>query len=274
MIISTEVITPEIAQQMLTHNVNNRNVNRRMVEKLKRDILSGNFQLSHQGIAFGVNGDLLDGQHRLIAIQESGIPVSLVVARDVSQQAVQAIDTGKSRDFIDYAVMSGLSEHNPLYVSKPVISAVRKLHYFEIGGRKVLTNAELKKLIDGLMPWLYDLHSVVLTRKKKPISSANAAFLAALINGVDPAKLSAYAQVHIYNDISGCDGYNVNAALIWSKRMLTESAKGTPLSKENVYYGTQNAIWLFINAVNTKSARIPTFGRYPCKDKIASILGE
>lgn len=38
------------------------------------------YQLTHQGIAIGVDGTLLDGQHRLLAIAKAGISVPIVIA--------------------------------------------------------------------------------------------------------------------------------------------------------------------------------------------------
>lgn len=98
---SVEVITPEIAASLLERNTGNRAVRRAVVSQLARDMKRGHWQLSHQGIAIAPDGRLLDGQHRLNAIVEAGIPVRMVVARNVSPEAFAVMDRGKMRTLRD-----------------------------------------------------------------------------------------------------------------------------------------------------------------------------
>ena len=53
---------------------------------------SGNWQLTHQGIAFDKNGVLIDGQHRLWAIVEADVKAPLLVTRGVEPETQEAID--------------------------------------------------------------------------------------------------------------------------------------------------------------------------------------
>jgi len=63
--------------------------------------------LTHSGIAFGPDGTLLDGQHRLWAICMSGISVEMFVWRDVEPQSMMAIDSGKARSLADILNIAG-----------------------------------------------------------------------------------------------------------------------------------------------------------------------
>lgn len=77
-------ITPQWAKQVLeTRNIQNRNISERVVDKYANDMLAGNWCLTHQGIAFDVNGDLLDGQHRLAAIVKANVPVKMLVTSEI-----------------------------------------------------------------------------------------------------------------------------------------------------------------------------------------------
>jgi hypothetical protein len=58
-------VTPAMAQQWLKHNDFNRPLNQRLVEKYAGQMRAGNWQRTHQGIAFDSRGIILDGQHRL-----------------------------------------------------------------------------------------------------------------------------------------------------------------------------------------------------------------
>ncbi len=73
-------ITPQWAAQVLeTKNPNNRKISDAVVAKYANDMKTGRWALTHQGIAFDLNGDLLDGQHRLAAIVKAGIPINVPV---------------------------------------------------------------------------------------------------------------------------------------------------------------------------------------------------
>ncbi len=93
-----ELITPEMACEWLKRNTRNRPVNRGHLDRLVRDLKANRWVLTHQGIAFGIDGTLLDGQHRLTAIAEAGIPAMCVVWDDVAEQSILGMDQGKDRN--------------------------------------------------------------------------------------------------------------------------------------------------------------------------------
>jgi hypothetical protein len=84
MTIKIELITSERAAQILRDaNIDNRKLKPWKVEAIARDMRAGVFILTHQGIAFDVDGRLLDGQHRLAAIVLAGKPCSLLVTKNL-----------------------------------------------------------------------------------------------------------------------------------------------------------------------------------------------
>jgi hypothetical protein len=72
-------ITPEIAKNWMANNKNNRSLSSGVAEKYARDMLAGNWTLTHQGIAFYEDMTVADGQHRLNAIILSGVTIKLSV---------------------------------------------------------------------------------------------------------------------------------------------------------------------------------------------------
>ena len=94
-------VTPEMASQWLANNNFNRPLKPRLVENYVRQILDGNWRRTHQGIAFDADGVLLDGQHRLHAVVQSGQTVSMLVFLNENQAAHESIDGGKRRSVLD-----------------------------------------------------------------------------------------------------------------------------------------------------------------------------
>ncbi|MFB8416467.1 hypothetical protein ACFC63_13300 [Streptomyces albidoflavus] len=74
------LVTPELAIEWLRRNIeNNRPVSHGKVRQWKTDIEQGRWKLTHQGIAFDPEGNLIDGQHRLLAIAASKRPIWIPV---------------------------------------------------------------------------------------------------------------------------------------------------------------------------------------------------
>lgn len=87
-------ITPALAEEWLTSNTHNRDLKRSGVKKFVDVIKSGGWKVTHQGIAFDWNGTLLDGQHRLWAIWESGVTVTMYVTYGMDPDTYMVIDSG------------------------------------------------------------------------------------------------------------------------------------------------------------------------------------
>ena len=101
-------VSPEIAWEWLENcNTNNRRVNEKHVRRLARDMVEGNWVLTHEGIAFDKHGKLIDGQHRLWAITEADVTVDMYVWRNIDPNVRIAIDCGKSRSMADVLNIAG-----------------------------------------------------------------------------------------------------------------------------------------------------------------------
>jgi hypothetical protein len=105
---SVQTVTPAQAATWLKNQKTNRPINNRFVEYLKGEILAGSWRTIHQGIAFDLDGQLVDGQHRLAAIVAAGQPVNVMVTFGVQAKDVRdAVDQGKPRSRAQLFAMSG-----------------------------------------------------------------------------------------------------------------------------------------------------------------------
>jgi len=93
-----ENITPQKASHMLLGSeAYQRNVSRSSVYHLAKQMADGKWVLNGETIVISNNNQVIDGQHRLLAVIQSGVEVPMMVVRGVSQDAFSTIDTGKSR---------------------------------------------------------------------------------------------------------------------------------------------------------------------------------
>lgn len=90
-------ITPREAAKWLEHNKANRPLTKNHVLFLANELKAGHWRLNGQAIIIAEDESILDGQHRLHAIIESGIKMTTMVVYGVDREAFTTMDTGKVR---------------------------------------------------------------------------------------------------------------------------------------------------------------------------------
>lgn len=101
------LITPAMAEILLRGNKHNRPLRRAHLNTLVRAIKRGEWIMTGNGIAFADDGQLIDGQHRLMAIIEANQPVESMVYVGISKEAFKTTDLGKKRGAADIAALMG-----------------------------------------------------------------------------------------------------------------------------------------------------------------------
>jgi hypothetical protein len=107
------LVTPQVAAQLLRHRPRNRPISRSYVRQLMETIRAGRFVCNGEPILVDTDGEdgtprLVDGQHRLMAIQESGIAVEVLVVAGPLLPFIVTIDQGRGRSVSDVLAASGL----------------------------------------------------------------------------------------------------------------------------------------------------------------------
>jgi hypothetical protein len=110
--IKLETVTPEIARQLLKKNDHNRRVRDTHVDFLAAEMANSRWHLTSETIAIATDGTVVDGQHRLLAVAQSGATIQVWVARDVPIEAQEYIDIGTPRNAGDQLGLGGLEYAN------------------------------------------------------------------------------------------------------------------------------------------------------------------
>jgi len=97
--VEIEMISPKLAEEYLLKNTSNRKLRLGTVETYARDMAEGRWEVTHQGIAFNKEGELIDGQHRLSAIVLSKRSQKMVVTRNVNSRI--NVDNHIRRNLVD-----------------------------------------------------------------------------------------------------------------------------------------------------------------------------
>jgi hypothetical protein len=105
--IRPERISPDQARRYLAANTSNRNIRRELVKVYARDMAEGRWKDNGETIKFSKDGVLIDGQHRLEAVVQANVTISMVVVRGLNADVQATIDAGAKRTAGDALKLRG-----------------------------------------------------------------------------------------------------------------------------------------------------------------------
>lgn len=182
-------VTPEIAEQYLVRNTKNRSKKTRQIEVWARSMAAGRWRLTGESVKFSKEGQLLDGQNRLLAVVKSGATVMLSVTYGLEGESQDVMDSGSRRSASDALELRG--EVN----SKAMQAAVMMI--FTEGGRsrRAAAHDELLDLV-AADPSIREIVSNILpSLKLNPLLPPAVQFYAYwTLNQVHPGKTHAFFQ--------------------------------------------------------------------------------
>lgn len=157
---SYETITPARAAEMLTANVNNVPVSKRKVGQYTSDLLDGGWRLIPGCVAFSRSGVLMNGQHRLHAIIQSGVTLeNYEVKSGYDMEDVASIDPDKP-------AWNHIKRRGGQYVK--VSASAAKLAINWLAERKLASAPSKRAIADFVIqnPWLQEVSGYAEQAKK------------------------------------------------------------------------------------------------------------
>lgn len=100
-------ITPALAIDYLRKNTINRPLSKKRVRQLADDMKHGRWRYTGDAIKFDESGTLLDGQHRLSAVVQSGKAIQSLVVTGLETKVFEVLDRGKRRSNRDVLAAKG-----------------------------------------------------------------------------------------------------------------------------------------------------------------------
>jgi hypothetical protein len=204
-------VTPNMAIEWLKTNTVNRPLRRSGIDYFHNLYRCGEWKLTHQGIAFGIDEVLKDGQHRLTFISElpPGSVVPMMVTHGMRNDTFGAIDVGMRRTPSDeMAIGQSLSA---------VASMLAKVYNSNQAHR--FTLPYLRRFVDFAQPYHEELRTFCSGNGKTfsaaPVQSAavvqmarghNADFVKAVYRSLvlcDIAAMTPTAQALFKQQVSG-----------------------------------------------------------------------
>ena len=254
-----ESITPKIAQEYLqkVDIAHQRKLTISRAQSFAREMTAGHWFLNHQGIAFDEQGRLIDGQHRLKAIELCGITLQMLVTRGIATEmvngvrlfAIDTIDVGYKRQTGEQLTLRhGIENGNR------VAAATRSILNWATSLHKNTTPVALEIL--GIYPSIKKLSSGNKTKiLTGPIIGCFAVAIKSFPNlatefvepfisgaGLEQGSPALLLRNMLLNNASPCGGSNIlHRHTSWAFNALKAAAL-----KENIKrITTSNGGWLF-----------------------------
>lgn len=111
---TVEKITPDRASQLLCMNNRNRPVRQSTIEAYSNAMKRGEWVVNGDAIRISETGIILDGQHRLYAICQSGMSIKSLVVYGLPDSVFTTIDRGIKRTTGDTLALMGEKNYNTL----------------------------------------------------------------------------------------------------------------------------------------------------------------
>ena len=132
-----EEITPEKARSMIeqSEGYSNRAITENgfqaCVQKYAQDMKNGRWdEFNGETIKIASDNTVIDGNHRLHAIIQSGVTIKALVVRGVNKESFSTIDVGRPRSIVDMMTIRG---HDKKYLKVAVGGAKRYLTFIKTG---------------------------------------------------------------------------------------------------------------------------------------------
>jgi hypothetical protein len=107
-------VSPTLAGEWIANNVKNRNIRQQHVTRLALDMSNSDWHFTGEPLKFDYAGNLIDGQHRLMAVIRSGRTIEFLVLRGLQPIAQDFMDSGAKRTAADMLSLRGHVNSNLL----------------------------------------------------------------------------------------------------------------------------------------------------------------
>ena len=244
---NVELITPQVAEQILAANHPNRPTRDWKVRQIAKELTTGKYQLNGETVKLcATHGGAYDSKHRLLAIVLSGVPMLTFVVRGLSCDVQETVDLGAARSPGNILSLAGYKNPNDLAAAARIILRIET-------DNETTTNVvqfapsrhEIREVVER-HPTLWQSISIgEQVRRRLPITRAMAGALHCWFSEIDKDAADAFFG----RLISGENLLSGDPVL--ALRRWLENSRSTSTSEGRKPIVTQATITLAWNATRT-----------------------
>lgn len=231
-----EEITPTIAQEWLECNTHNRSVSDRLVEIYAEAMAAKEWYLNGEPIIFDYNGLLQSGQHRLLAVMQSGATIRSLVVRGAEPQALFSLDSGRKRKLTDALTLLG--EKDVMNLATATTWYWRWQHGLMERSSVTATTTTLLRVLDdnpALRESMLEARSV---HRSLGISTGLFAAVHYALSAISAEEADAF-----YHSLADGDNLEVDSPVHSLRRWIIRSRRGERRPSSSVYAAVTVKAW-------------------------------
>ena len=259
-------VTPEKAREILAkQNTRNRSIRYTQVKKIATDIIEERWKLTSQPISIDTNGVLIDGQHRLAAVVESGKTIKMLFATECEPDTFDVIDTGLGRTAADVVGLAG-AKYGPLIAAGVKTTALYEEYPDRIWQNNISSTHSKICALYNKNPEFYNQIACLTDRIRKTCNKINPTAIFVLLN---VASKNGYAIDYVYENFLSklATGENLQKGCpILAYRQALFNGLKPPLNRNLQQYSVACMIKCFNyyqNGVFLKQFKPPVFPPMP-----------
>jgi len=100
-------VTPKLAEKWLHNKNRNRSIHLSQLNRIKRSLVQGRWEINGETIIFDADGRLIEGQHRCQAVLDTGITLWSLAVRGIDQERFKTMGQGSKRSAGDILGIRG-----------------------------------------------------------------------------------------------------------------------------------------------------------------------
>lgn len=187
-------VTPEMALDWLTRNgTSQRKIKKNHLASLVEDLNAGRWRLNGEPIILDDQDQLINGQHRLNASIETGVPILTLVVRGLPAEVYTTMDITSKRTSADTLKTSGFKNTSALGAAALLL---RRYQRGLIGKTQIVLSPIAIEETVREFPGLEDSAGATTTCSKVVRSAAAAVFCHYILNGIDePAATEFFDKI-------------------------------------------------------------------------------
>lgn len=170
--IEQTMVSPAVAERMLGTNIKNRPINKNIVTSYANAMRRGEWKDCIGSLSFDEHGHLIDGQHRLLAIIESGITAKFVCVHNLPEESFAAFDCGYRRKASQVLAMDDVT--SSVVVASMIQTVVMLRKGWQQPRRSVSAKLTIKQVVDEYRtnPDLYNQCALIVGRLRHYAANA------------------------------------------------------------------------------------------------------
>lgn len=187
-------LTPALAGQYLAANTKNRHVRPTVVDRYARDMAAGQWEFNGETIKIADDGTVIDGQHRLLAVVQSGVTILVVIVTGLPLETQDTIDRGAPRNLADALRLRGETQTLALAAGLAAGIVLRSPTVSVTQGYQWPSTRECLAFLDAHPEIRESVHVADIVRKNISFPAGSAVALHQLFSEIDPEDADGFFE--------------------------------------------------------------------------------